>query len=111
MTHTDPELRELFSEAGRYGANLRDLGTTIEQRRDHTAPARAAKAAKYLERLKAEIDPDGLLPDDERERQARKLLEARAAKKRLDDLRSQHKRRLVERRDAETLELAEAYAS
>ncbi len=111
MAHTDPELRELFVEAGRFGALIRDLGTTAEQRRDHTAPARAAKAANYLERLKAEVDPDGTLPDDERERQARLLLEARAAKKRLDQIRSERKRRLVEQQEAEHLELAQAHAS
>ncbi len=110
MAHTDPELRELLSQAGRFGALLRDLGTTADQRRNHTAPARAAKAANYLERLKNEVDPDGQLPDDERERQARILLEARAAKKRLDAIRSERKRRLVERQDAEHRDLAEAHA-
>lgn len=108
MANTDAELRELFSEAGRYGALLRDLGTTIEQRRDHTAPARAARAAAYIERLKQEIDPDGRLGDDERTRQVGLLLEAREAKRKLDQIRRERRERLVK---SPTAELVEAQAS
>ncbi len=110
MSTTDPELRQILSEAGRYGARLRDLDTTPDQRRDNTAAARAARAANHLEKVKAEVDPDGLLPADERERQARLLVEARAAKLRLDRLRRARKLRLIEG-DVNELELADAHAS
>ncbi len=106
--HTDPELRELFAEAGRYGARARDLGTTLDQRRDHTAPARAARAANYRARLAAEIDPDGRLDAAERERQVDMLLEAREAKRKLDQLRRERRERLI---GSPIADLVEAHAS
>lgn len=106
--HTDPELLEIFAEAGRYGAHVRDLGTTPDERRDHTAPARAARAANFRARLAAEIDPHRKLDDNERDRQVDKLLEAREAKRRLDQLRRERRERLV---NSPTADLVEAYAS
>lgn len=38
----------------------------------HTVPARTA----FLDRFKLEADPDGVLPPEERERRARRLLRA-----------------------------------
>jgi predicted metal-dependent hydrolase len=106
--HTDPDLRELFAEAGRYGARSRDLGTTLDDRRRHTEPARAARFANYVERLKKEIDPDGRLDDDELDRQVKLLLEAREHKRKMDELRRQRRERLI---GSPTADFVEAHAS
>lgn len=107
MRTVDPELREIYSAAGRLGARVRDIGTTLEQRRSHTAPAREKRAANRLERLKAQVDPDGILTDEEREHQAQLLLEAAVHKRRLDELRRERKQRLID----DALDLVTADAS
>lgn len=68
---TTEERRRILSEAGKLGAAVLHLGTTLDERRDRTAAARAARAAKRspekpslaekiaaVEATLADLDPD-----------------------------------------------------
>jgi hypothetical protein len=92
----DADVRhQILSHAGRAGIKLRLAGMSEADKAAMTAKARAAAAAKYLERVKVEIDPDGAMPADERERRARNLIEARAAKAEADRIRREYNQRLL----------------
>ncbi len=86
MSDPSPEDRSLV---GRYAANLRWSAIPERERPAATAPARSA----FLARFERQVDPDGVLPPDERARLAesarkaymlslaRKSRTARAARK------------------------------
>src|SRR3954452_15300955 len=76
MADPDDERRRLN---GTLGANIRLLGLDEQGQRDMTAAARAAREAKYLERLKDEVDPNGEMTDERRTEQATRLLHAKRA--------------------------------
>lgn len=94
----------IFSEAGRLGALVLHLGTTLDERRARTAPARAALAAAR-ERRRGATNPtladriaavEAALPamePDERARQTEWVATARRSLSRLTELRQDSVRR------------------
>ncbi len=78
-TDLPPEVR---SDIATTAALTRLAYMTPDEQRDMTAAATAAREANYLERLKAEVDPEGRLTEEERTRRAEYLREARRAKRR-----------------------------
>lgn len=96
----DPELSKLLRAAGSLGANSRVLDLDDEGRRDMTAAARETaltnKAARKVELLKQQVDPNGELDEEERTRRALNLFEAARAKAQLDKIRRERRLRRVE---------------
>lgn len=102
-----PQLRaEIASQA----ANTRLAYMTPDEQAAMTSAATAAREAKLLERLKAEVDPDGQLSNEERTRRATYLRAARLAKYRADLERRKARQRRLNTLDQE-LDLAQAHAS
>ncbi len=92
---TDTDLRTILSLAGQTGANVRLATMDDAEKTAMTEKARAAKAARYFERLKDIVDPNGELSEEERTRRATHLLKARQAKARLDAARRERNRKLL----------------
>ncbi len=105
---TDADLSAILALAGATGINLRLAVMDDADKIAMTQKARAAKAAKYLERLKDLVDPNRELSDEERTRRATYLAKARRAKAELDAARRERNRKLL---DAVLDDLVEAEAS
>lgn len=103
---------DLRTELAKQAANTRLAYMTPEQQQAMTSAATQVREANYLERLKAEIDPDGRLPEEERTRRATYLREARRAKYRADVARRKAREARLEAADRDhEYELVEAEAS
>ncbi len=89
---TPEDRRRVFSEAGKLGAAVLHLGTTLDQRRERTAAARAARAAKrgpakptMAQRIAEAEALLPTLPPEERERQTAWVEQAKAALAELEE--------------------------
>ncbi len=105
MTTPHPTRSKVLSEAGRLGAIVRDLGSTLDERRARTAPAReAAAAARARRRAASETEATTgklaariaaveaalpTMPADEQARQRRLIDALRATHARLHEAREQ----------------------
>lgn len=94
---TVDERRRILSEAGKLGAAALHMGTTPEERRKRTEPARLARAAKRGPRKPGMAEKIAeaerllpTLPASERERQAAWIEQAKVA---LANLEEQQKKR------------------
>lgn len=83
-------------------AALEEHAKHIEDAAKHTAPARRAQLAAF----EREVDPDGVLPEAERERRAKIARKAHLARIRLLAIQA-HKRNAAARRAAKEAETAQ----